>query len=266
MRWYVGVTYCVSGALCGEALGFLGLFPRGGSRRGLRWCLKVFPFASLGSGTGGGMVALRSAFKQRRSRLPAPRQGGGVRLRGVVWLSRSSSNPVCRFAQDDTVGDRGAVPYMFGIKYSTVKPDDMVFCFLGRYGILFFYPTPRRPTCHPERSGTTRQESRATTNHCRTANPAPSGAPAGGISVVPAHPRNATTPPPGTQPERSEGADFEAPPQTPLRTFFRKSPKNSKASPQRAPETQYVTITYHLTGALCGEVLGVLRTFSERRF
>ena len=45
-----------------------------------------------------------------------------------------------------------------------------------------------------------------------------------------------------------------------------KSSKNSKASPQRAPETQYVSITYHLTGALCGEVLGVLRTFSERRF
>ena len=47
------------------------------------------------------------ALKQRRSRLLAPRQGGGVRLRGVVWLSRSPFHPVCRFAQDDTVGRRG---------------------------------------------------------------------------------------------------------------------------------------------------------------
>ena len=67
-------------------------------------------------------------------------------------------------------------------------------------------------------------------------------------------------------PERSEGKNLEAPPQTSLRTSSRKSPKNPKASPQRAPETQYVSPTYHLTGALCGEVLGVLRTFSERRF
>ena len=48
VRWYVIVTYCVSGALCGEALEFLELFPRGGSKRGLGWCLKVFAFASLG--------------------------------------------------------------------------------------------------------------------------------------------------------------------------------------------------------------------------
>ena len=46
--------------------------------------------------------ALHATFKQRRSRLLAPRQGGGVRLRGAVWLSRSPLNPVCRFAQDDT--------------------------------------------------------------------------------------------------------------------------------------------------------------------
>ncbi len=38
--------------------------------------------------------------------------------------------------------------------------------------------------CHPERSGTTNQYSSAPTNHCRTANPAPSGAPAGGISLA----------------------------------------------------------------------------------
>ena len=47
-----------------------------------------------------------------------------------------------------------------------------------------FRLTPLSPTCHPERSGTTHQKSRAPTNHCRTANPAPSGAPAGGISIA----------------------------------------------------------------------------------
>ena len=97
MRWYVFVTYCVSGALCGEALEFLELFPEGGSKRDLGWCLKIFPFASLGSEAGGGVVALRGTFKQRRSRLLAPRQGGGVRLRGAVWLSRSPFHPVCRY-------------------------------------------------------------------------------------------------------------------------------------------------------------------------
>ena len=61
---------------------------------------------------------------------------------------------------------------------------DAVFYFSNKYGILFFIPRPGALPCHPERSGTTRQESHATTNHCRTANPAPSGAPAGGISVA----------------------------------------------------------------------------------
>ena len=89
-------AYCVSGALCGEALGFLELFPRGGSKRGSGWCLKIFPFAPLGSGAGGG-GALRGTLEQRRSRLLAPRQGGGVRLRGNVWLSRSPLNPGCRY-------------------------------------------------------------------------------------------------------------------------------------------------------------------------
>ena len=127
MRWYVIVTYCVPGALCGEALGFLGLFPRGGSKRGLGWRLKVLPFASLGSGDGVGWC--------------------------ITWLR---------------------------------SPDE------GGRAVLTFAPnklrtTPRRPTCHPERSGTTHQKSSAPTNHRRTANPAPSGAPAGGISVAPRH-------------------------------------------------------------------------------
>ena len=41
--------------------------------------------------------------------------------------------------------------------------------------------------CHPERSGTTHQKPRATINHRRTANPAPSGAPVGGISIAERH-------------------------------------------------------------------------------
>ena len=49
-----------------------------------------------------GGVRYRGTLEQRRSRLLAPRQGGGVRLRGVVWWSRSPLHPVCRFAQDDT--------------------------------------------------------------------------------------------------------------------------------------------------------------------
>ena len=86
----------------------------------------------------GGRNALHGTFKQRRSRLLAPRQGGGVRLRGNVWLSRSPLNPVCRFAQDDTWGNRGAVPYMFGVKDSTVNLNDMVFCFLA--DMAFYFP------------------------------------------------------------------------------------------------------------------------------
>ena len=61
---------------------------------------------------------------------------------------------------------------------------DTALYFSNCYGILFFASRPCNPPCHPERSGTTRQKSRATTNLCRTANPAPSGAPAGGISIA----------------------------------------------------------------------------------
>ena len=35
---------------------------------------------------------------------------------------------------------------------------------------------------------------------------------------------------------------------------------------QRTPVAQYASITYHLTGAPCSQVLGILKTFSERRF
>ena len=42
-------------------------------------------------------VRYAGTLEQRRSRLLAPRQGGGVRLRGAVWLCRSPLNPVCRY-------------------------------------------------------------------------------------------------------------------------------------------------------------------------
>ena len=61
------------------------------------WCLKVCAIASLGAGDGVGRLRYVGALEQRRSRLLAPRQGGGVRLRGNVWLSRSPLNPVCRY-------------------------------------------------------------------------------------------------------------------------------------------------------------------------
>ena len=55
--------------------------------------------------------------------------GGRGSLCGNGWLLRSPLHPVCRFAQDDTVGYRGVVPKMFGIKYSTVKLNNMAFYF-----------------------------------------------------------------------------------------------------------------------------------------
>ena len=50
------VTYCVSGALCGEALEFLEPLPKGGAKPDLGWRLKISPFASLGSFAGGGLA------------------------------------------------------------------------------------------------------------------------------------------------------------------------------------------------------------------
>ena len=89
--------------------------------QGIRW----YHRGRLGVGAGRYVVAL----EQRRSRLLAPRQGGGVRLRGAVLLSRSPLHPVCRFAQDDTVGNRSVIRNFFGAKYSTVKLTDTAFCF-----------------------------------------------------------------------------------------------------------------------------------------
>ncbi len=55
--------------------------------------------------------------------------GGRGSLCGNVWLSRSPLHPVCRFAQDDTGGNRGVIRNLFGVKYSTVKLTDTAFCF-----------------------------------------------------------------------------------------------------------------------------------------
>ena len=62
---------------------------------------------------------------------------GGVRLCGNDLWVHMIFGEWCRFAQDDTVGDRGVVPNMFGVKYSTVNMNDMAF-FLA--DIVFYFP------------------------------------------------------------------------------------------------------------------------------
>ena len=184
-----------SGALCGEALGFLELFPEGGSKRGLGWRLKIFPFASLGSGTGGGVVALRGCaclFRPHPAlacHLPHPGEGccgGSVRFRDsadflaggnfcqkVIFLEVAPTPSLPPGGEGGTpVPDEGET----GGRTHVTQPTNT-----NRQASI---PRPGALPCHPERSGTTRQKSRAPTNHCRTANPAPSGAPAGGISIV----------------------------------------------------------------------------------
>ena len=54
---------------------------------------------------------------------------GGVRLRGNGWWSRVIFGERCRFAQDDTVGYRGVIHSLFGVKYSTVKLTETAFWF-----------------------------------------------------------------------------------------------------------------------------------------
>ena len=84
-------------------LGWRGQICRWGE--GHRRTYSVIPLADFAC-VPSGWWALRGTFKQRRSRLLAPRLGDGVRLRGAVWLHRSPLHPVCRFAQDDTVRSR----------------------------------------------------------------------------------------------------------------------------------------------------------------
>ena len=178
----------------------------------------------------GGRGALRGTFKQRRSRLLAPRQGGGVRcaamfgcrvrpftrcaasLRMTPWVTGArdeKQNAVFVRTVKRRISQENKMPSL-PEKQSAVS---------FRLTVLYFTPNiygtaPLSPTCHPERSGTTRQESSAPTNHCRTANPAPSGAPAGGISIAKRHhtpPRTALYPRSrwarcGEYPQKTRGA------------------------------------------------------------
>ena len=73
-------------------------------------------------------------------------------------------------------------------------------------------------------------------------------------------------PHPAPEPSEAKGKILRHHPKSRLESPFGRGSKNPKASPQRAPENAVRVATNHLTGALCGEVLGVLRTFSERRF
>ena len=43
------------------------------------------------------------------------------------------------------MGYRGVVPYMFGVKYSTVNQNDTALYCSNKYGILFFIPRPCNP-------------------------------------------------------------------------------------------------------------------------
>ena len=86
------------------------------------------------------------------------------------------------------MGDRGVVPYMFGVKYSTDNRNDTALYCSNKYGILFSIPRPCYPLCHPERSGTPGVEANDTTKQRRAVEPRPpGGAPAGGISVAGTH-------------------------------------------------------------------------------
>ena len=74
-----------------------------------------------GEGFFGDSVASCNTSQQWRSRLLAPRLGRGS-LCGDGWWVRVIFGGWCRFAQDDTVGDRGVVPNMFGANVSTACP------------------------------------------------------------------------------------------------------------------------------------------------
>ena len=180
--------------------------------RGVMWCLSAMEIPPAG----------------------AP-PGGGVRLRGNVWWVRVIFGEWCRFAQDDTWGTGARDEKQNAVSVRKVKcrisqgkchicqQNTISFSFT----VLYFTPNicgtaPLLPPCHPERSGTPGVRANVTTKHCRAVEPRPpGGAPAGGISVVPAHPRNAPAPP-SSRTERSEGKDLETPPQTRLGISSRK--------------------------------------------
>ena len=131
--------------------------------------------------------------------------GGRGSLCGVVWLSRSPLHPVCRFAQDDTwvtgawdekqnavlvrkvkhrIGQENKMPYLSENK--TPYPFSLTVLYFTQNKLRI---TPLSPTCHLRANDFVIAAPPAK-NHARPptiaaqSNPAPSGAPAGGISVV----------------------------------------------------------------------------------
>ena len=153
---------------------------------------------------------------------------GGVRLRGNDWWSRVNIGGWCRFAQDDTVGDRGAVPNMFGANVSPACPPSSGASrhLPPRRGRLFRWCVALCNTSQQWRS-----------------RPTPSNEPSGAKGkILRRHPKPRLEPPSG------------------------KVPRIPKLHRKGHPKTQYVSPRTTSAGVLCGEVLGVLRTFSERRF
>ena len=121
-------------------------------------------------------VALCSTFQLRRSRLLAPRQGGGVRCAAMVGCrARPFARCAASLRMTQWVG-WNVVRNFFGTKYSTVKLTDTAFCFSPHA------PAPPRVILS--------EAAQPTNNHARPpniaaqSNPAPSGAPAGGISIA----------------------------------------------------------------------------------
>ena len=184
-------------------------------------------FPLEGEGFFGLCVASRNTSEQRRSRLLAPRLGRGSLCGNDWWV---------RLIFDICAASLRMTRWGTGARY--------VICLVQMLASL------ARP--HPSLRATFPLEGEGSFGGAW-------------LYVIPLN-NGDPAPPPAFEPSEAKGKTLRHHPKPRLEPPLGKSSKNPKASPQRAPETQYVTITYHLTGALCGEVLGVLRTFSERRF
>ena len=94
---------------------------------------------------------------------------GGVRLCGNGWWESLIFGGWCRYDEvicsEMTRGGQGR-------EAKNKMPYQLVsLCYISLQTNYVSRPCP--PTCHPERSGTTRQKSRAPTNHCRAVEPRP---------------------------------------------------------------------------------------------
>ena len=166
------------------------------------WCLKIFPFASLGSRAGGGMVryvvtlACFALIRHWRATFPT-RGKASFGCAKLFCFTSQSYRKIGTISQSyRKIGavsscyepPRGAFPRVGKVarqRRMRAKQASAPHNASHQHQPSIHIPRPCNPPCHPERSGTTRKKSSAPTNHCRTANPAPSGAPAGGISVAP---------------------------------------------------------------------------------